>query len=55
MKASLISPWWRGIRFGLAAVKNVGMKAIESVIEEGTQEGPSRTSSICANGWMDRK
>ena len=29
-----------GIRFGLAAVKNVGMKAIESVIEERDKGGP---------------
>jgi len=29
-----------GIRFGLGAVKNVGLKAIESVIEERNQGGP---------------
>ncbi len=29
-----------GIRFGLAAVKNVGLKAVESVIEERNQDGP---------------
>jgi len=28
-----------GIRFGLAAVKNVGLKAVESMIEERTHEG----------------
>jgi len=30
------------IRFGLAAVKNVGIKAVESVIEEREAEGPFR-------------
>jgi DNA polymerase III subunit alpha len=30
------------IRFGLAAVKNVGMKAVETVIEERTVRGPFR-------------
>jgi DNA polymerase-3 subunit alpha len=30
------------IRFGLAAVKNVGLKAVESVIEERTARGPFR-------------
>ncbi len=30
------------IRFGLAAVKNVGLKAIESVIEERSRKGPFR-------------
>ncbi|MFH1124544.1 MAG: DNA polymerase III subunit alpha [Pseudomonadota bacterium] len=30
------------IRFGLAAVKNVGLKAVESVIEERTAGGPFR-------------
>ena len=30
------------IRFGLAAVKNVGLKAVESVIEERNQDGPFR-------------
>jgi DNA polymerase-3 subunit alpha len=29
-----------GIRFGLGAVKNVGLKAVESVIEERNQAGP---------------
>jgi DNA polymerase-3 subunit alpha len=29
-----------GIRFGLGAVKNVGLKAVESVIEERGKEGP---------------
>ena len=29
-----------GIRFGLGAVKNVGLKAVESVIEERNQGGP---------------
>jgi DNA polymerase-3 subunit alpha len=29
-----------GIRFGLAAVKNVGMKAVESIIEERNGAGP---------------
>jgi DNA polymerase-3 subunit alpha len=29
-----------GIRFGLAAVKNVGLKAVESIIEEREQDGP---------------
>jgi len=28
------------IRFGLAAVKNVGLKAVESIIEERTENGP---------------
>jgi len=30
------------IRFGLAAVKNVGLKAVESVIEERSKNGPFR-------------
>ncbi len=30
------------IRFGLAAVKNVGMKAVESIIEERDRHGPFR-------------
>ncbi|MEJ2726537.1 MAG: DNA polymerase III subunit alpha, partial [Deltaproteobacteria bacterium] len=30
------------IRFGLAAVKNVGLKAVESVIEERAERGPFR-------------
>ncbi len=29
-----------GIRFGLGAVKNVGLKAVESIIEERNQNGP---------------
>ena len=29
-----------GIRFGLAAVKNVGLKAVESMIEERNNDGP---------------
>jgi DNA polymerase-3 subunit alpha len=29
-----------GIRFGLAAVKNVGLKAVESIIEERDKDGP---------------
>jgi len=29
-----------GIRFGLAAVKNVGIKAVESIIDERNQDGP---------------
>jgi len=31
-----------GIRFGLAAVKNVGLKAVESMIEERNESGPFR-------------
>ena len=31
-----------GIRFGLAAVKNVGLKAVESIIEERNNDGPFR-------------
>ena len=31
------------IRFGLAAVKNVGLKAVESLIEEREQNGPYRS------------
>ena len=32
-----------GIRFGLAAVKNVGLKAVESVIEERNAAGPFKS------------
>jgi DNA polymerase III subunit alpha len=31
-----------GIRFGLGAIKNVGLKAMESVIEERNREAPSK-------------
>ncbi|MFH1489531.1 MAG: DNA polymerase III subunit alpha [Pseudomonadota bacterium] len=33
-----------GIRFGLAAIKNVGVKAVESIIEERNQNGPFKDS-----------
>jgi len=41
MRARPTFPWWRGrIRFGLAAVKNVGLKAVELVIEERDSHEP---------------
>jgi DNA polymerase-3 subunit alpha len=40
------------IRFGLAAVKNVGEAAVELIIAERERTGRLRPSSTSASGWI---
>ena len=39
------------IRFGLAAIKNVGEGAVEAVLRRARRAAPSARSSTSASGW----
>jgi DNA polymerase-3 subunit alpha len=43
------------VRFGLGAVKNVGLGAIEAIVARGRREASSRTSSTSAPGLTSKR